>query len=179
VAAGPLRITEGAVTRNEWSKTTAKNARVDARERHLWLVRKGGVPRGVCNPVIAVLPGPLGTSTGGWASEFRGVGPPGYGVDRPDVELLPPHFRGAISGSRNRGALMRQLISSIYGALLIAIWIGVMAIVIAVLDSGEPKWLLVAAGFVAATITVTLVQEFIEWRSRPRGKVSEASPVKG
>jgi hypothetical protein len=26
------------------------------------------------NPVIAVLPGPLGTSTGGWASEFRGVG---------------------------------------------------------------------------------------------------------
>jgi hypothetical protein len=27
------------------------------------------------NPVIAVLPGPLGTSKGGWASEFRGVGP--------------------------------------------------------------------------------------------------------
>jgi hypothetical protein len=27
------------------------------------------------NPVIAVLPGALGTSTGGWASEFRGVGP--------------------------------------------------------------------------------------------------------
>jgi hypothetical protein len=27
------------------------------------------------NPVIAVLPGPLGTSAGGWASEFRGVGP--------------------------------------------------------------------------------------------------------
>lgn len=26
-------------------------------------------------PVITVLPGPLGTSTGGWASEFRGVGP--------------------------------------------------------------------------------------------------------
>jgi hypothetical protein len=26
-------------------------------------------------PVIAVLPGPLGTSDGGWASEFRGVGP--------------------------------------------------------------------------------------------------------
>jgi hypothetical protein len=33
--------------RNEWSKTTAKNARVDARERHLWLAKKGGVPRGV------------------------------------------------------------------------------------------------------------------------------------
>jgi hypothetical protein len=27
------------------------------------------------SPVIAVLPGALGTSTGGWASEFRGVGP--------------------------------------------------------------------------------------------------------
>ena len=27
------------------------------------------------NPVVAVLPGTLGTSTGGWASEFRGVGP--------------------------------------------------------------------------------------------------------
>jgi hypothetical protein len=27
------------------------------------------------NPVITVLPGTLGTSTGGWASEFRGVGP--------------------------------------------------------------------------------------------------------
>ena len=27
------------------------------------------------HPVIAVLPGPLGTSDGGWASEFRGVGP--------------------------------------------------------------------------------------------------------
>jgi hypothetical protein len=27
------------------------------------------------HPVITALPGPLGTSTGGWASEFRGVGP--------------------------------------------------------------------------------------------------------
>ena len=62
---------------------------------------------------------------------------------------------------------MRQIIFSVYGALLIAIWICVMGIVIAVLDSGEPKWLLIAAGFVAATITVTLIQEFIEWRSRP------------
>jgi hypothetical protein len=53
-----------------------------------------------------------------------------------------------------------------------------MGTVIAVLDSGEPKWLLVVAGFVAATITVTLVQEFVEWRSRSRGNVSEASPVK-
>jgi hypothetical protein len=82
-------------------------------------------------------------------------------------ELIPPHFLGAISGSQNRGALMRQIISSVYGALLIAIWLCVMGTVIAVLDSGEPKWLLVVAGFVAATITVTLVEEFIGWRSRP------------
>jgi hypothetical protein len=27
------------------------------------------------HPIITVLPGPLGTSDGGWASEFRGVGP--------------------------------------------------------------------------------------------------------
>jgi hypothetical protein len=40
--ARPLRITERAVPRNERSKTTAKNARVDARERHLWLVKRGG-----------------------------------------------------------------------------------------------------------------------------------------
>ena len=40
-------------------------------------------------------------------------------------------------------------------------------------QSGEPKWLLVAAGFVAATITVTLVQEFVEWRSRPRKSALE------
>jgi uncharacterized membrane protein YjjP (DUF1212 family) len=99
--------------------------------------------------------------------------PPG----RRRLELLPPHFLSGICGSQNRGALMRQIISSIYGALLIAIWIGVMAIVIAVLDSGEPKWLLVAAGFVAATITVTLVQEFIEWRSRPRKNALEQRSI--
>ena len=64
---------------------------------------------------------------------------------------------------------MRQIISSVYGVLLIAIWIGVMGIVIAVWDSGGPKWLLAAAAFVAATITVTLVQEFSEWRSRHLG----------
>jgi bacteriorhodopsin len=63
---------------------------------------------------------------------------------------------------------MRQIISSVYGALLIAIWICVMGIVVAVLDSGEPKWLLAAVGFVAATLTVTLVQEFVEWRFRPK-----------
>jgi hypothetical protein len=72
---------------------------------------------------------------------------------------------------------MRQIIFSVYGALLIAIWICVMGIVIAVLDTGEPKWLLVAAGFVAATITVTLVQEFVEWRSRPRKNALEQRSI--
>jgi hypothetical protein len=54
---------------------------------------------------------------------------------------------------------MRQII--VYGALLIVIWIGVMGIVVAVLGSGEPKWLLVAAGFVAATITVPPYEECV------------------
>jgi membrane protein implicated in regulation of membrane protease activity len=60
---------------------------------------------------------------------------------------------------------MRQIISSVYGALLIAIWIGVMGIVVAVLDSPE---MLIAGGLVAAILTVALAQEFVEWRSRPR-----------
>jgi hypothetical protein len=68
------------------------------------------------------------------------------------------------------GAVMRQIISLIYGVLLIAIWICVMGIVIAVLDSGGPKWLLLAGGFVAAVSTVALVQEFLEWRSGPRAE---------
>ena len=65
------------------------------------------------------------------------------------------------------GARMRQIISIIYGVLLIAIWICVMGIVIAVLDSGGPKWLLLAGGFVAAVSTVALVEEFVEWPSGP------------
>jgi hypothetical protein len=60
---------------------------------------------------------------------------------------------------------MQQIISSVYGALLIAIWICVMGIVIAVLDSLE---MLIAGGLVAAILTVALAQEFVEWRSRPR-----------
>jgi bacteriorhodopsin len=66
------------------------------------------------------------------------------------------------------GALMRQIISIIYGVLLIAIWICVMGIVIAVLDSRGPKWLLLAGGFVAAVSTVALVEEFVERHSGPR-----------
>jgi hypothetical protein len=58
---------------------------------------------------------------------------------------------------------MRQIISIIYGALLIAIWVCVMGIVIAVLDSGGPNWLLAAAGFVAAVSSVALVEELLEW----------------
>jgi hypothetical protein len=33
-------VSPGAVTHNEWSKTAAKSAWVNARERHLWLVIK-------------------------------------------------------------------------------------------------------------------------------------------
>src|SRR5262249_60084181 len=63
----------------------------------------------------------------------------------------------------HRGALMRQIISMIYAMLSIAIWICVMGIVIAVLDSPQ---MLIAGGFVAAISTVTLVAEFIDCRSR-------------
>jgi hypothetical protein len=65
---------------------------------------------------------------------------------------------------------MRQIISIIYGVLLIAIWICVMGIVIAVLDSGGPKWLLLAGGFVAVVSTLALVEEFVEWRSGPKAE---------
>jgi len=62
---------------------------------------------------------------------------------------------------------MRQIISIIYGVLMIAVWICVMGIVIAVLDGGDPQ-MLVAGGFVAAVSTVAVAQEFVEWRSHPR-----------
>jgi hypothetical protein len=58
---------------------------------------------------------------------------------------------------------MRQIISIIYGVLLIVIWICVMGIVIAVFDNGGPEWLLAAAGFVAAVSSVALVEELLEW----------------
>src|SRR2546423_1899231 len=41
---GAVTHNGGAVTCNEWSKTTAKNARVDAPERQLWLGRNRGGP---------------------------------------------------------------------------------------------------------------------------------------
>jgi hypothetical protein len=77
------------------------------------------------------------------------------------------------------GALMRQIISIIYGVLLIAIWICVMGIVIAVFDSGGPNWLLAAAAFVATISTVALAEEFIEWRSRPRTTNSALERLSG
>jgi hypothetical protein len=75
-----------------------------------------------------------------------------------------PHSLSGIWGAWGWGARMRQIISVIYGVLLIAIWLCVMGIVITVLDSGGPKWLLAAAGFVAAVSTVALAEEFVEWR---------------
>jgi hypothetical protein len=65
---------------------------------------------------------------------------------------------------------MRQIISIIYGVLLIAIWICVMGIVIAVFDSGGPEWLLAAAGFVAVVSSVALVEELLEWRTGPKAR---------
>jgi hypothetical protein len=56
---------------------------------------------------------------------------------------------------------MRQIISVTYGVLLIAVWLCVMGIVVAVLDSGGPKWLLAAAGFVGAVSTVALAEELL------------------
>jgi hypothetical protein len=46
----------------------------------------------------------------------------------------------------------------------------VMGIVIAVLDSGGPEWLLAAAGFVAVVSSVALVEEILEWRSGPKAE---------
>ena len=74
------------------------------------------------------------------------------------------------------GAIMRQIISSV---LLVAMCIGSMASVIWVLNFGGFKLMLVAGGCIAAASTVVLVEEFVEWRSRTRGKVLETSPVKG
>jgi hypothetical protein len=70
---------------------------------------------------------------------------------------------------------MRQII---YGVLLVAMCIGSMASVIWVLSFGGFKLMLFASGCFAAVSAVALAEEFVEWRSLPTGKVSEASPVK-
>jgi hypothetical protein len=72
------------------------------------------------------------------------------------------------------GAIMRQIISSV---LLVAMCIGSMASVIWVLSFGGFNLMLIAGGCIAAVSTVVLAEEFVEWRSRTKGKVSEASPV--
>ena len=70
---------------------------------------------------------------------------------------------------------MRQII---YCVLLVVMCIGSMAGVIWVLHFGGFNLMLLAGGCIAAVSTVVLAEEFVEWRSRTRGKVSEASPVK-
>jgi hypothetical protein len=73
------------------------------------------------------------------------------------------------------GVIMRQIISSV---LLVAMCTGSMASVIWVLHFGGFNLMLLAGGCIAAVSTVVLAEEFVEWRSRTRGKVTEASPVK-
>ena len=74
------------------------------------------------------------------------------------------------------GAIMRQII---YSVLLVAMCIGSVASVIWVLSFGGFNLMLIGGGCIAAVSTVVLAEEFVEWRSRTKGKVSEASPVKG
>jgi hypothetical protein len=74
------------------------------------------------------------------------------------------------------GAIMRQII---YSVLVVAMCIGSMASVIWVLSFGGFNLMLIAGGCIAAVSTVVLAEEFVEWRSRTRGKVLETSPVKG
>jgi hypothetical protein len=73
------------------------------------------------------------------------------------------------------GAIMRQIVTSV---LLVAMCIGSMASVIWVLNFNGFNLLLLAGECIAAVPTVVLAEEFVEWRSRTRGKVSEASPFK-
>ena len=73
------------------------------------------------------------------------------------------------------GVIMRQIISSV---LLVAMCIGSMASVIWVLNFGGLNLMLLAGGCIAAVSTAVLAEQFVDWRSRTRGKVSEASPVK-
>jgi hypothetical protein len=73
------------------------------------------------------------------------------------------------------GVIMRQII---YSVLLVAMCTGSMASIIWVLNFGVFNLMLVAGGSIAAVSTVVLAEEFVEWRYRTRGKVSEASPVK-
>ena len=73
------------------------------------------------------------------------------------------------------GVIMRQIISSV---LLVAMCTGSMASVIWILNFGGFNLMLLAGGCIAAISTVILAEECVEWRSRTRGKASEASPAK-
>jgi hypothetical protein len=73
------------------------------------------------------------------------------------------------------GAIMRQIVTSV---LMVVMCVGSMASVIWILSFSGLNLLLLAGECIAAVSTVVLAEEFVEWRSRTRGKVSEASPVK-
>jgi hypothetical protein len=94
-----------------------------------------------------------------------GLRSPGVATCPPQIGATSAPFPGCYLGKSEPGGSDATDLSSVYGALLIAIWIGVMGIVVAVLDSPE---MLIAGGLVAAILTVALAQEFVEWRSRPR-----------
>jgi hypothetical protein len=70
---------------------------------------------------------------------------------------------------------MRQIVTS---ALMVAMCVGSMASVIWILSFSGFNLLLLAGECIAAVSTVVLAEEFVEWRSRTRGKVSAASPIK-
>jgi len=73
------------------------------------------------------------------------------------------------------GAIMRKIVTSV---LMVAMCIGSMASVVWLLNFGGFNLLLLAGECIAAASTAVLAEEFIEWRSRSRGSVSEALPVK-
>ena len=73
------------------------------------------------------------------------------------------------------GAIMRQIVSPV---LMVAMCICSMASVIWILSFSGFNLLLLAGECIAAASTVALAEVFVEWRSRTREKVSEASPVK-
>ena len=91
--------------------------------------------------------------------------PPGHR----GLELLPPHLLGAIWGGPDWGNHMRQIVSSV---LMVAMCIGSMASVIWILNFSRFNLMLIAGGCIAAVLAVALAEEFVEWRSRPRGKIS-------
>jgi len=64
---------------------------------------------------------------------------------------------------------MRQVVSSV---LMVAMCIGSMASVICILNFSRFNLVLIAGGCIAAVLAAALADEFVEWRSRPKRKVS-------